>query len=106
MLSIVRACAVLGLEGCIVEVQTDFNPRAGIPIFTIVGLPDSAVRESRERVRASIKNTGLAFPNKAYTVNLSPADLPKHGPAYDLAIAVGVLAATDQVPLQSLEEVV
>src|SRR6185436_11589219 len=104
MLSIVRACALVGLDGCIVEVETDFNPRAGIPSFTIVGLPDNAVKESRERVRASVKNSGLAFPNKIYVVNLSPADLPKHGPSYDLAIAIGVLAATDQVPLTSLED--
>ncbi|MFN8451582.1 MAG: YifB family Mg chelatase-like AAA ATPase [Anaerolineae bacterium] len=106
MLSIVRACALVGLEGCIVEVQTDFNPRAGLPNFTIVGLPDSAVKESRERVRAAIKNSGLQFVNKAYIVNLSPADLPKHGPAYDLAIAVGALAATDQVPLAALESAI
>ena len=106
MLAIVRACAVIGLDGCIVEVQTDFNPRAGIPSFAIVGLPDSAVRESKERVRAAIKNSGLQFPNKAYVVNLSPADLPKHGPVYDLAIAVGVLAATDQIPLSALENAV
>jgi magnesium chelatase family protein len=106
MLSIVRACAVLGLDGSIVEVQTDFNPRAGIPSFTIVGLPDSAVKESRERVRAAIKNSGLIFPNKGYIINLSPADLPKHGPAYDLSIAVGVLAATDQVPLGAIENAV
>ena len=106
MLSIVRSCAVVGLDGCIVEVQTDFNPRAGLPIFTIVGLPDSAVKESRERVRAAIKNSHLQFPNKAYVVNLSPADLPKHGPAYDLAVAVGALAATDQVPLGVLENAI
>lgn len=106
MLSIVRACAVVGLEGCIVEVQTDFNPRAGLPSFNIVGLPDNAVKESRERVRATIKNSHLQFPSKAYIVNLSPADLPKHGPAYDLAIAVGVLAATDQVPLNAIEDCV
>ncbi len=104
MLSIVRACALVGLDGCVVEVETDFNPRAGVPSFTIVGLPDNAVRESRERVRAAIKNSSLAFPNKVYVVNLSPADLPKHGPAYDLAIAIGVLAATDQVPLATLEK--
>ncbi len=88
-----------------VEVQVDFNPRAVIPAFTIVGLPSAAVKESRERVRAAIKNSRLQFPNKAYVVNLSPADLPKYGPAYDLAIAVGVLAATDQVPLAALEGV-
>jgi magnesium chelatase family protein len=103
MLSVVRACALVGLDGCVVEVETDFNPRAGLPSFTIVGLPDSAVKESRERVRAAIKNSGLQFPNKAYVVNLSPADLPKHGPAYDLAIAVGALAATDQIPLAAVE---
>lgn len=104
MLSIVFACAIIGLEGELVEVQVDFNPRATIPAFHIVGLPDSAVKESRERVRAAIKNSGLQFPNKAYVVNLSPANLPKHGPAYDLAIAVGVLASTDQLPIDKLEK--
>jgi magnesium chelatase family protein len=63
MLAIVRACALLGLDGYVIEVQTDFNPRAGLPSFVIVGLPDSAVKESRERVRAAIKNSGLQFPN-------------------------------------------
>lgn len=105
MLAKVRACALVGLDGHIIDVEVDFNPRAGIPSFTIVGLPDIAVKESRERVRAAIKNSGLQFPNKGYVVNLSPADLPKHGPAYDLAIAVGVLAATDQVPLKAVENV-
>jgi magnesium chelatase family protein len=104
MLAIAQACAVIGLEGQLIEVQVDFNPRATIPSFTIVGLPDSAVRESRERVRAAIKNSRLRFPAKAYVVNLSPADIPKHGPAYDLAIAVGALAATDQMPLEALED--
>ena len=103
MLSIVHACAIIGLEGELVEVQVDFNPRAILPQFSIVGLPDSAVRESRERVRSAVKNSSLQFPNKGYTVNLSPADLQKHGPAYDLAIAVGVLASTDQLPLDKLE---
>jgi len=104
MLAIVHACAVIGIDGQIVEVETDFNPRGNLPNFTIVGLPDSAVRESRERVRASIKNSGLQFPNKTYVVNLSPADLPKQGPAYDLGIAIGVLAATDQAPMGALEK--
>jgi magnesium chelatase family protein len=103
MLAIVRACAFIGLDGCIVEVETDFNPRAQIPSFTLVGLPDSAVKESRERVRAAIKNSHLQFINKTCVVNLSLADLPKHVPSYDLSIAIGVLAATDQVPLESLE---
>lgn len=103
MLAIVHACAIVGLEGCIIDVEVDFNPRAGVPSFNIVGLPDNAVKESRERVRAAIKNSRLQFPLKGYTVNLSPADLPKHGPVYDLAIAIGALAATDQVPLPALE---
>ncbi len=106
MLSIVHSCAVVGLDGYVVHVEIDFNPRAGLPSFTIVGLPDTAVKESRERVRAAIKNSSLQFPQKAYTVNLSPADLPKHGPAYDLAIAVGALAATDQVPLGALDSAI
>lgn len=104
MLAIVRACAIIGLDGCIVEVETDFNPRAALPNFTVVGLPGSAVKESRERVRSAIRNSSLTFPNKAYVVNLSPADLPKHSTAYDLAIAVGVLAATDQIPLGALDK--
>lgn len=103
MLAITHACAVIGLDGRIIEVQVDFNPRVAIPSFTIVGLPDSAVRESRERVRAAIRNSKLRFPNKGYVVNLSPADLPKHGITYDLAIAIGALAATDQVQLEQLE---
>jgi magnesium chelatase family protein len=64
MLARVKACALVGLDGQIVDVEVDFNPRAGIPSFTIVGLPDNAVKESRERVRAAIKNAGLQFPNK------------------------------------------
>ncbi|PJF27640.1 MAG: magnesium chelatase [Phototrophicales bacterium] len=103
MLARVHACEVVGLDGFIIDVEVDFNPRAGVPSFTIVGLADTAVRESRERVRAAIKNSGLQFPNKGYVVNLSPADIPKHSTAYDLAIAVGVLAATDQIPLGALD---
>ncbi len=103
MLAIVNTCAVIGLDGQVVEVQTDFNPRAALPSFALVGLPGSAVRESKERARAGIKNSGLRFPNKGYVVNLSPADIPKQGPSYDLAIAIGILGATDQIPLHALE---
>ena len=103
MLAIVNTCAVIGLDGHIVEVQTDFNPRAALPSFSLVGLPGAAVRESKDRARSAIRNSGLRFPNKAYVVNLSPADIHKHGPSYDLAIAVGVLAATDQIPLHVLD---
>ncbi len=103
MLAIVKTCAVIGLDGYIVEVQTDFNPRAHLPSFNLVGLPGVAVRESKDRARSAIRNSGLRFPNKAYVVNLSPADINKHGPSYDLAIAIGVLAATDQIPLHTLD---
>lgn len=103
MLAIVNTCAVIGLDGHIVEVQTDFNPRAHLPSFNLVGLPGVAVRESKDRARSAIRNSGLRFPNKAYVVNLSPADIQKHGPSYDLAIAIGILAATDQIPLHTLD---
>ena len=104
MLAIVNTCAVIGLDGQIIEVQTDFNPRASLPSFHLVGLPGIAVRESKERARSAIRNSGLRFPNKAYIVNLSPADIQKHGPSYDLAIAIGVMAATDQIPLHTLDQ--
>src|SRR5208337_3208192 len=70
----------------------------GLPAFNIVGLPDTAVRESTERVRSAIRNAGLEFPLKRITVNLAPADLRKEGSLFDLPIAVGILAATGQVP--------
>lgn len=104
MLAKVMSCAVVGLEGVLVTVEVDFSPHAGLPQFNIVGLPGSAIKESRERVRTAIKNSGMKFPLKRYTVNLAPADIPKDGPAYDLPIAVGVLAATDQAPLEALED--
>ncbi len=101
MLATVYACAVVGLDGEIVQVEVDFNPY-GAGAFTVVGLPDTAIQESRERVRSAIRNSGLKFPNKRYTVNLAPADLRKEGPSYDLPMAIGVLAATDQAPMEKL----
>lgn len=95
MLAQVNSCAVLGLDGVPIQVQVDVAN--GAPIFLIVGLPDAAVNESRERVRAAVKNSGMNFPLKRITVNLAPADLRKEGPAYDLPIAVGVLAASEQI---------
>jgi magnesium chelatase family protein len=79
-------------------VEVDVSP--GLPAFTIVGLPDTAVRESTERVRGAIRNAGLEFPMKRITVNLAPADLRKEGSLFDLPIAVGILAATGQVPVE------
>ncbi len=96
MLAKVASCAVVGLDGALVDVEVDIAN--GQPGFTIVGLPDTAVQESRERVRAAIKNSNLTYPwNKRITVNLAPADLRKEGPAYDLPIAVGLLMASGQL---------
>jgi magnesium chelatase family protein len=95
MLAKVRTCAVVGLEGAVVEVEVDISP--GLPSFTIVGLPDTAVQEAKERVRAAIRNSGCAFPMKRIVVNLAPANLKKAGPAYDLPIAVGILLSSEQV---------
>src|SRR4030043_323757 len=95
MLAKGMSCAVIGLEGAIVEVEVDISP--GLPSFTIVGLPDTAVQEARERVRAAIRNSGYEFPMRRIVVNLAPADLKKAGPAYDLPIAVGILLSSEQV---------
>ena len=95
MLAKVMSCAVVGLEGAIVEVEVDISP--GLPSFTIVGLPDTAVQEARERVRAAIRNSGCIFPTRRITVNLAPADLKKAGPAYDLPIAIGILLSSEQI---------
>jgi len=102
MLARVFSCAVIGLEGVVVEVEVDTS--RGLPKTTIVGLPDAAVQESRERVEAAIKNSGLEFPRKRVTVNLAPASVRKAGPAYDLPIAIGVLIASAQLPPQALDE--
>ena len=101
MLAKTYACEIVGLDGHIVEVEVDFSA-TGLPAFIVVGLPDTAVQESKERVRAAISNSGLRFPMKRFVVNLAPADLRKEGPAYDLSIAIGCLAVTDQVPLHKL----
>lgn len=95
MLAKVISCAVVGMEGAIVEVEVDISP--GLPAFTIVGLPDKAVQEARERVRSAVRNSGCTFPNRRITVNLAPADLKKEGPAYDLPIAVGILLTSGQI---------
>jgi len=95
MLAKVMSCAVVGLDGALVEVEVDIS--TGLPSFSIVGLPDKAVQEARERVRSAIRNSGFRFPTKRITVNLAPADLKKEGPGYDLAIAVGLLMSSDQL---------
>ena len=95
MLAKVTSCAVVGLEAVPIEVEVDAG--RGLPSITIVGLPDTAIQESRERVRAAIRNTGLRFPDGRLTINLAPADLRKEGPAYDLPIAPGILLASEQI---------
>jgi magnesium chelatase family protein len=96
MLARVFSSAVVGLDGVPVEVEVDIQNQ-GLPSFTIVGLPDKAVEEAKERVRSAIKNTGCEFPQKRMTVNLAPADLPKEGASYDLPIALGILLASGQI---------
>ncbi|MDP4038833.1 MAG: YifB family Mg chelatase-like AAA ATPase [bacterium] len=95
MLSKVTTVAHLGLNSQLIEVETDL--RNGLPAFIVVGLPDKSVEEAKERVRSAIKNSGLNLPPKRITQNLAPADLPKVGSSYDLAMAVGLLAATGQI---------
>jgi magnesium chelatase family protein len=98
------AVATFALEGVRPqEVTVEVDVRQGLPTFTLVGLPDRAIRESRERVRAALLNSGLEFPQKRLTVNLAPAHVRKAGPSFDLAIAVGLLAASGQIPAEGLD---
>jgi len=95
MLAKVQSCGLIGLEGFIIEVEVDISP--GLPSFTVVGLPDTAVQEARERVRSAIRNSNCFFPAKRITVNLAPAHLKKAGPAYDLPIAIAILISSEQI---------
>lgn len=95
MISKIYTCAVMGINGFVVEVESDITN--GLPGFTIVGLPDTAIKESKERVRTSLKNSGYEYPLKKITVNLAPADIKKEGPCYDLPIAIGILYASGQI---------
>ena len=101
VLASVVTLALEGIDSRKVVVEADL--RRGLPVFTVVGLPDAAVREARERVRAALLNSGLEFPLQRLTANLAPADLRKAGPSFDLALAAAVLAASGQVPHAPLE---
>ena len=101
MLATVLSSAVLGIDAYIVKVEVDVA--GGLPAFNTVGLPDSAIKESRDRVTAAIKNSGFYFPSNRITANLAPADIRKTGSAFDLPIAIGVMAATNQVDFSNLE---
>ncbi len=102
MLARVYSSAVLGIDSYVVEVEVDIA--SGLPAFSTVGLPDGAVRESRERVRAAIKNSGYHFPPEKITVNLAPADIKKEGAGFDLPISIGILAASGLVEKERLPD--
>ena len=95
MYSVTKSFGLNGLRGFAVAVEADVS--GGLPAFSIVGLPDSAVRESADRVRAAIKNLGFKFPDRRITVNLAPADVRKTGPVYDLPLLLAVLTASGQL---------
>jgi magnesium chelatase family protein len=101
MLARVKSGALLGVDAYIVEVEVDLAP--GLPVFTTVGLPETAVKESKDRVKAALKNSGYKFPPNRITINLAPADVRKEGTGFDLPVAVGLLAAQGVVPPESLE---
>lgn len=95
MLSIIKSMALNGLEGYLVEVQTDVT--GGLPEFDIVGLPNISVREAKERIRVAIKNSEYVFPSKKILINLAPAGTKKEGTGFDLPMAIGILIATKQL---------
>ncbi|WP_053980131.1 YifB family Mg chelatase-like AAA ATPase [Marinagarivorans algicola] len=101
-LAVVLTRAQLGVTAP--EVQVEVHLANGLPAFTIVGLPETAVKESKDRVRSAIVNSHFEFPQRRITVNLAPADLPKQGGRYDLAIALGILGASEQIPLTLLSD--
>lgn len=102
MLAIIHSSTVVGIDAFTVAVEVDISN--GLPAFNIVGLPDTACRESADRVRAALKNSGFAIPSKKITVNLAPADLKKEGAGFDLAIAVGILAADEIIEIGSVQK--
>lgn len=102
MLAKVSSCIVIGVEGLALDIEVDIA--SGLPMFATVGLPDNAVKESKDRVKAAVKNCGYDFPNKRITVNLAPADLKKEGTGYDLPIAIGILIASAIVSAETLNQ--
>ncbi|MGE0645754.1 MAG: YifB family Mg chelatase-like AAA ATPase [Nitrospira sp.] len=102
MLAKVRSAALVGLDAHLVDVEVDIS--GGLPQFSVVGLPDATVKESRDRVRSALKNTGFHFPAKRITVNLAPAGVKKEGSGLDLAIAIGILVAEEVIPQAALDK--
>jgi magnesium chelatase family protein len=103
VLACVRTAAVFGIEACLVQVEVDVS--FGLPAFQMVGLPDASVRESRDRVRSAIRNSGFEFPPHRVTVNLAPADIRKAGSSFDLPIALGVLAAAGHITRRDIADI-
>ena len=104
MLSIIKTMSLHGLDGYLIEVQVDVSP--GMPEWTIVGLPDTSVKEAKERVRTAIKNSGFELQSKKIIVNLAPANTRKEGSLFDLPIAIGILANFGEIVSQNLEDTV
>ena len=102
MLAKVFSGATVGLSGVPIVVEVDVAA-GGLPAFALVGLPDKAIEEAKDRVRSALKNSGTDFPPRRITINLAPADLPKEGPSFDLPIAVGLMAALGEIPIDSLK---
>ncbi len=102
MLAKIHSAALVGLDAHIIDVEVDIA--GGLPQFSVVGLPDATVRESRDRVRSALKNTGFHFPAKKITVNLAPANIKKEGAGLDLAIAIGILVAEEVIPHDRLDK--
>ncbi|MBN1689375.1 MAG: YifB family Mg chelatase-like AAA ATPase [Candidatus Omnitrophica bacterium] len=102
MMSKIQSAAFLGIDAYHVEIEVDITE--GLPQFTVVGLPDTSVKESRDRVRAAIKNSGYPFPQDRITVNLAPADIRKEGPSFDLPVALGILASQEIIPQETLRK--
>ncbi len=100
MLARIWSAAIVGIDAVKVGVEVDVA--GGLPKTVVVGLPDAAVQESKERVKAALKNSGFAFPVRKIVINLTPADLRKEGPSFDLPISIGILAASEQVNAQLL----
>ncbi len=95
MHAVVHSCSLTGLDGVVIDVEVDISN--GLPKHTVVGLPDTAVQEARERTKSAIRNSGAVFPDRRLTVNLAPADIRKEGPIHDLSMAVGILLASGQL---------
>ena len=101
MISFSHSATVFGIDACLIDVEVDIS--SGLPIFSIVGLPDTSVKESRDRVISAIKNSGFDFPTKKITVNLAPADIKKEGGIFDLSIALGILASSGVLEKESFQ---